>query len=443
MADMRGRSPEPPAGMPRVEFKPGLADETLRELAPLLAKEGWPHTAVGSPLDRRTVGRPTSDRRRGVGRGSCCLVRVSTARCLGSRAPGARAREHWVTPGASRPRRRRTLLDNRARGPLQDLEDHMKVRRAVVSVAVLFAATGLTTLAAGADEGRSVFTPPAVSGLARPGKVFTPPPPLDAATAQLMEQQERLDGAGEAILAVESRLTDSGYGGMAASPADRVLNVYWSGPVPASVEQVISDLPVRVILRAAPYSKRRLDVVAGQLATNAALRAAGLSEVAVAPDASGLEVHASDPTAAREAIAGITDGIPVRFGPAQDLLLGSRWSDSPPVWGARVDRLVTGVSVRSAAVDALLPHGTDGVCRATAHGWQQLRALQSRIEQDFRQLARDGIIVTVVGPSVSADKVEVAVSPQSRQDAEAVLSSRYGEAVEVSREQVAQAMQGR
>jgi hypothetical protein len=40
MADMRRRSPEPPAGMPRVEFKPGLADETLRELAPLLAEEG-------------------------------------------------------------------------------------------------------------------------------------------------------------------------------------------------------------------------------------------------------------------------------------------------------------------------------------------------------------------------------------------------------------------
>ncbi len=40
MADMRRRRPEPPTAMPRVEFKPGLADETLRELAPLLAEEG-------------------------------------------------------------------------------------------------------------------------------------------------------------------------------------------------------------------------------------------------------------------------------------------------------------------------------------------------------------------------------------------------------------------
>ncbi|MGH8960705.1 MAG: hypothetical protein ACRDWT_05775 [Jatrophihabitantaceae bacterium] len=40
MADMRRRSPEPPAGLPRIEHKPGLANEMLRELAPLLAEEG-------------------------------------------------------------------------------------------------------------------------------------------------------------------------------------------------------------------------------------------------------------------------------------------------------------------------------------------------------------------------------------------------------------------
>jgi hypothetical protein len=40
MADMRRRNPEPPPGKPRVEFKPGLADQMLQELAPLLAEEG-------------------------------------------------------------------------------------------------------------------------------------------------------------------------------------------------------------------------------------------------------------------------------------------------------------------------------------------------------------------------------------------------------------------
>jgi hypothetical protein len=39
--DMRRRAPEPqPAGLPDIEFKPGMADELLRELAPLLAEEG-------------------------------------------------------------------------------------------------------------------------------------------------------------------------------------------------------------------------------------------------------------------------------------------------------------------------------------------------------------------------------------------------------------------
>jgi hypothetical protein len=39
--DMRRRAPEPqPAGLPDIEFKPGMADELLRELAPPLAEEG-------------------------------------------------------------------------------------------------------------------------------------------------------------------------------------------------------------------------------------------------------------------------------------------------------------------------------------------------------------------------------------------------------------------
>ena len=40
MADMRRRTPEPPPGQPTIRFQPGLADEMLRDLAPLLAEEG-------------------------------------------------------------------------------------------------------------------------------------------------------------------------------------------------------------------------------------------------------------------------------------------------------------------------------------------------------------------------------------------------------------------
>ena len=40
MPDMRRRTPEPPAGAPEIQFKPGMANELLHELAPLLAEEG-------------------------------------------------------------------------------------------------------------------------------------------------------------------------------------------------------------------------------------------------------------------------------------------------------------------------------------------------------------------------------------------------------------------
>jgi hypothetical protein len=40
VADMRRRGPEPPPDLPKIQFKPGIANEMLRELAPLLAEEG-------------------------------------------------------------------------------------------------------------------------------------------------------------------------------------------------------------------------------------------------------------------------------------------------------------------------------------------------------------------------------------------------------------------
>jgi hypothetical protein len=40
MVNLRRRSPEPPPGRPQIQFKPGLTDELMRELAPLLAEEG-------------------------------------------------------------------------------------------------------------------------------------------------------------------------------------------------------------------------------------------------------------------------------------------------------------------------------------------------------------------------------------------------------------------
>ena len=40
MADLRRNTPEPPLGRPKIQMRPGMADEMMRELAPLLAEDG-------------------------------------------------------------------------------------------------------------------------------------------------------------------------------------------------------------------------------------------------------------------------------------------------------------------------------------------------------------------------------------------------------------------
>ena len=56
MANMRRRDPEPPPGPPRIEFKPGMANDLLRELAPLLAEEGIDVDNIDAP-DMQTLQR--------------------------------------------------------------------------------------------------------------------------------------------------------------------------------------------------------------------------------------------------------------------------------------------------------------------------------------------------------------------------------------------------
>jgi len=56
VAQMRRRDPEPPPGPPKIEFKPGMANEMLRELAPLLAEEGIDVENIDAP-DMETLQR--------------------------------------------------------------------------------------------------------------------------------------------------------------------------------------------------------------------------------------------------------------------------------------------------------------------------------------------------------------------------------------------------
>jgi hypothetical protein len=49
MADMRRPGPEPPPARPQFQFSPGMTDELLHELAPLLAEEGIDVTNIDVP----------------------------------------------------------------------------------------------------------------------------------------------------------------------------------------------------------------------------------------------------------------------------------------------------------------------------------------------------------------------------------------------------------
>lgn len=52
MADLKRSQPEPPPGPPRIQWKSGLADELLTDLAPLLAEDGIDiHDLEASDLD--------------------------------------------------------------------------------------------------------------------------------------------------------------------------------------------------------------------------------------------------------------------------------------------------------------------------------------------------------------------------------------------------------
>jgi hypothetical protein len=65
VAQIRRRDPEPPPGPPRIEFKPGMANDMLRELAPLLAEDGIDvdnlpdmqtlHRAMNRAVERRNT----------------------------------------------------------------------------------------------------------------------------------------------------------------------------------------------------------------------------------------------------------------------------------------------------------------------------------------------------------------------------------------------------
>lgn len=108
MVDMRRRGPEPAPGFPRVEHRPGLADQTMRELAPFLAEEGVDlddvpdletlQAAMGRAVTRMNQARftPTGPAREAA---AATLRRVVEALAAGDTALAGQVLEH-VPPDA-------------------------------------------------------------------------------------------------------------------------------------------------------------------------------------------------------------------------------------------------------------------------------------------------------------------------------------------------------
>lgn len=110
MVDMRRRGPEPPWAGPEIEFKPGMAREMLRELAPLLAEEGI-HLDENGELSALDVPDPRTLQRaldRAVERQNLALFTpTGKARDLAAAA----LRQVIVAIAAGDPARAATVLD--------------------------------------------------------------------------------------------------------------------------------------------------------------------------------------------------------------------------------------------------------------------------------------------------------------------------------------------
>ncbi len=104
MPDMRRRTPEPPAAAPEIQFKPGMANELLHELAPLPAEEGIDVNNIdGADLDtlQQALGRAIERRNCSWLTCACavCGVEMTIASSTASANRGSAARAALPCPG--------------------------------------------------------------------------------------------------------------------------------------------------------------------------------------------------------------------------------------------------------------------------------------------------------------------------------------------------------
>jgi len=132
--------------------------------------------------------------------------------------------------------------------------------------------------------------------------------------------EDQVQAAAAVVTAYAAAHPGSGYSTMRADGADRVLTLWWDGPVPAEVRAGLARrAPVRVVYRSGRYPAAVLEVAAAKLA--GALRAGAFTRYGVpgastgpAVDGSGLHFdYETFPTSAdriRIAVQQLT-GVPV------------------------------------------------------------------------------------------------------------------------------------
>lgn len=215
-----------------------------------------------------------------------------------------------------------------------------RVRRSRKRHHVGVAAGGIAALSAGSwfsmPGGSGPHLHPAASTQIGTAKVDPPlAPPLDAPVAAYFANQAAVDDVASQL--EKSGTLLPGYGGLIVSPSDKSLSLYWKGVLPTDLQQSVRDAAVqqgvKVRVVAATFSHAELE------SARAKLRGRGdVTSIAIAPDATGLEVGTDVPDSALpDKGAELTGaaGKPVKVHREATVKL-ARWADTRPFYGGAV-----------------------------------------------------------------------------------------------------------
>jgi hypothetical protein len=167
------------------------------------------------------------------------------------------------------------------------------------------------------------------------------------AVVRLMKNQAAVDKVADLIEAASTETSaTAGIAGLVVDPANRAINLYWHGDLPAAVSQQVSAAGatgIGVHVTQAPYTRSQLLSETQRLAAlstaQSTSKGAHVVSVSPMPDGSGLDVGMSG-VPANVSAAQASQLVPylastVRFTVAGDVspVADTRQADTPPFWG--------------------------------------------------------------------------------------------------------------